>query len=114
MSVRPGIAATSLWRRGMAMALLAVAGCGNGVGGPAPDARAVSVSGNLTLKGAQPGAWWALTDDQGRVWKISGPTAEQVAAFQLAQNRRVTVQGQLEEKYLGFEQIRPLRINIAP
>ena len=101
-------------RRILAVTLLALAACGNGAGNPAPDTSAVSVSGNLTLKGAEPGAWWAVTDDQGHVWKISAPTPEQIAAFQRAQNQRVRIDGQREEKYLNFDQIRPRRIVVAP
>ncbi len=101
-------------RRVLAVTLLTLAGCGNGAGNPALDTADISVSGNLTLKGAEPGAWWAVTDDQGRVWKISSPTPDQIATFQRAQNHRVHVEGRREEKYLNFEQIRLLRITVAP
>ncbi len=101
-------------RRMLAVTLLALAACGNGAGKPPREVANVSISGNLTLKGAEPGAWWAVTDDQGHVWKISSPTPDQIATFQRAQNHRVSVEGRREEKYLNFEQIRPLRITTSP
>ena len=101
-------------RRILAVMLLALAACGNGAGNPGSPAPDVSVSGNLTLKGTEPGAWWAVTDDQGQVWKISAPTPDQIATFQQAQNHRVRVDGRREDKYLNFDQIRPLRIVVAP
>ncbi|MEO6320882.1 MAG: hypothetical protein ABIR56_09390 [Polaromonas sp.] len=104
----------SYLRRVLSVTLLALAACGNGAGNPGPDTPDVSVSGSLTLKGTEPGAWWAVTDDQGHVWKISAPTPDQITAFQQAQNRRVRVDGRREEKYLNFDQIRPLRIVVAP
>jgi hypothetical protein len=102
--------------------VLALTACGNGIANLGrEDAYAsanvsanVSVSGQLTLKGSQPGAWWAVTDDQGRVWKIASPTPEQVATFEKAQNRRISLEGRRQAKYLSFEQIQPSRIVIAP
>lgn len=101
-------------RRLPLVAVLALAACGNGPGTPGRSAADVSVSGNLTLKGAQPGAWWAVTDDQGHVWKITSPTPEQVATFEQAQNRRVRIEGHRQKKYLSFEQIEPSRVIVAP
>ena len=101
-------------RQLLAVMLLALAGCGNGAGNPTREMADVSVSGNLTLKGSQPGAWWAVTDDQGRVWKIASPTPEQVAIFQGAQNHRVSIEGRRQQKYLDFEQIQPARVVVAP
>ena len=98
----------------LVITLLALAACGNGAGNPARESAEVSVSGNLTLKGSQPGAWWAVTDDRGRVWKITAPTPDQVATFKGAQNRRVSIEGRRQEKYLDFEQIQPARVLVAP
>ena len=103
-------------RRMLVIALFALSACGYGAGNPPTknaDAR-ISISGNLTLKGAQPGAWWAVTDDQGRVWKITAPTPDQTAIFQQAQNHRVSIEGRQQEKYLNFEQIEPSRVTVAP
>lgn len=104
-------------RWGLALAMLAMwalSACVNGASDPVPNGADVSISGNLTLKGSEPGAWWAVTDDQGRVWKIISPTADQVAAFQSAQNHRVRIEGRRQEKYLNFEQIRLSRVTTLP
>jgi hypothetical protein len=101
--------------------VLALIACGNGVGNPGRDSADasvdvsanVNVSGHLTLKGSQPGAWWAVTDDQGRVWKIASPTPEQVETFQKAQNGRIRIEGRRQAKYLSFEQIQPSRIVVV-
>jgi hypothetical protein len=98
----------------LVVSLLALTACGNGAGKPGRDSADVSVSGHLTLKGAQPGAWWAVTDDQGRVWKITSPTPEQVATFQKAQNGRIRIEGRRQAKYLSFEQIQPSSVVVAP
>jgi hypothetical protein len=103
------------WLRcSLAVLVLTLSACGNGVGNPVGGSADVSVSGQLTLKGSQPGAWWAVTDDQGRVWKIASPTPEQVATFQKAQNGRVSIEGRRQAKYLSFEQIQPSTVVVAP
>lgn len=98
----------------LAVALLALGACVNGASDPVAGGASVSISGNLTLKGSEPGAWWAVTDDQGRIWKITSPTPDQVAMFQRAQNHRVSIEGRRQEKYLNFEQIRPSRVTTMP
>lgn len=98
----------------LAVTLIALTACGNGAGHLPRESADVSISGNLTLKGAEPGAWWAVTDDQGRVWKMASPTPDQIATFQKVQNHRVRVEGQREVKYLNFEQIRPVRVIAEP
>lgn len=103
-----------LMRWVLAVALLALAACVNSASEPPREIADVSISGNLTLKGSEPGTWWAVTDDQGRVWKIISPTPEQIALFQRAQNRRVSIVGSRQEKYLDFEQIRPSRVVTTP
>jgi hypothetical protein len=85
-------------------------GCVDGATGARPDDSQVTVSGNLTLKGSEPSAWWALTDSDGRVWKITSPTPEQIATFERSQNRRLKIEGQRQGRYLSFEQIQPLRV----
>jgi hypothetical protein len=89
-------------------------GCVEGATGAGPDNPEISVSGNLTLKGPQPGAWWALTDSEGRVWKITSPTPEQIATFERSQNRRIKIDGRRQGKYLSFDQIQPLRVTTTP
>ena len=103
-----------LMRWVLGVTLLALAACVNSASDPTRKSADVSISGNLTLKGSEPGAWWAVTDDQGRVWKITSPTPDQIATFQRAQNHRVSIEGRQQEKYLNFEQIRPSRVITAP
>lgn len=98
----------------LAVTLLALVACANSASEPPREIADLSISGNLTLKGAEPGAWWAVTDDQGRVWKITSPTPDQIAIFQRNQNHRVSIEGLRQEKYLAFDQIRPLRVIPAP
>lgn len=86
-------------------------GCADGATGALQDSSQVSVSGNLTLKGSEPGTWWAITDSEGRVWKITSPTPEQVATFERSQNRHLKIEGRRQGKYLSFEQIQPLRVS---
>lgn len=74
----------------------------------------INISGNLTLKGSEPGVWWALADDQGRIWKITSPTPEQLVIFEKAQNQRISLQGRQLGKYLNFEQIQPCHIITGP
>lgn len=104
----------SLPRWVLAAVLLALGACANGAGDPAPQPAEISISGHLTLKGSEPGAWWAVTDDAGRVWKIDAPTTDQIATFQGAQNHRVRIEGRRQGKYLSFEQIRPARVTPLP
>lgn len=79
-----------------------------------PPSVCVSLSGHLTLKGSEPGAWWALTDDRGQVWKIASPTPQQALILEQAQNQRVRVEALRLEKYLHFEQVQPCRIVVEP
>jgi hypothetical protein len=110
--------AVSCMRCSLLGLVLALSACGNGVGNPVRDSQDananISVSGQLTLKGSQPGAWWAVTDDQGQVWKIFSPTPEQVATLQKAQNGRVRIEGRRQAKYLSFEQIQASSIVVTP
>ncbi len=74
----------------------------------------ISIAGQLTLKGSPPGLWWALTDDEGRVWKITAPTPEQQIMLEAAQNQRLRMLGRRAGKYLSFEQIAPCHIVAEP
>lgn len=112
MSARP-FAGAALARGLLALGLLALAAsvghaC-EGTGLPA-----VRISGPLTLKGSEPGAWWAVTDDEGRIWKIASPPLELQAILEKIQNQRISVEGCQLEKELNFEQIEPYLITSAP
>jgi hypothetical protein len=76
--------------------------------------KVLIISGRLTLKDSEPGAWWAVTDDSEGVWKIASPTPEQVLSLEKAQNQRISVEGCQLEKDLNFEQIELLRIIAQP
>ncbi len=112
MSARP-FAGAAMVRGLLALGLLALAAsvghaC-EGTGLPA-----VRISGPLTLKGSEPGTWWAVTDDEGRIWKIASPPLELQAIFEKIQNQRISVEGCQLDKELDFEQIEPYLINSVP
>lgn len=112
MSARP-FAGAVLVRGALALGLLVLAASAGhaceGTGLPA-----VHISGPLTLKGSEPGTWWAVTDDEGRIWKIASPPPELEAIFEKIQNQRISVEGCQLEKELNFEQIEPYLINSVP
>lgn len=112
LSVGTGRARWLRWA--LAAGLLALAACVNDAGAPAPESIDVSISGQLTLKGPEPSIWWAVTDEEGRVWKISSPTPEQQAILEKAQNQQVSIEGRRLQKDLDFEQIAPVRITPTP
>jgi hypothetical protein len=53
----------------------------------------VHIVGLLTLKGAELGAWWAVTDDSGVVWRFEPTSADQSSQLRQWQNRRIAVDG---------------------
>ncbi|MDQ3058369.1 MAG: hypothetical protein M3R45_02430 [Pseudomonadota bacterium] len=116
MSARPsagaGMARLVCWA--LVAGVLTLAACVNDTRDVAPENAEVSISGQLTLKGSEPGVWWALTDDEGRVWKISSPTPQQLAILEKAQNRRISIEGVRLEKDLNFEQVQPSRVIPTP
>lgn len=68
----------------------------------APVGSPVQVSGLLTLKGPEVGAWWALADaSSGVVWRLESSSPEQSARWRQWQNRRVDVQGTSAGTYLS-------------
>ena len=112
MSARP-FAAAALVRGVLALGLLALAASvGHACEGTALPA--VRISGPLTLKGSEPGTWWAVTDDEGRIWKIASPPPELQAIFEKIQNQRINVEGCQLGKELDFEQIEPYLITSVP
>jgi predicted secreted Zn-dependent protease len=62
----------------------------------------VQVTGMLTLKGPEVGAWWALADaSSGVVWRLESSSPEQLARWRQWQNQRVEVQGTTNGTYLS-------------
>jgi hypothetical protein len=70
----------------------------------------VRVAGLLTRKGSEPGSWWAITDDAGKVWKIDHPPPALEQALQRRQNQRIAVDAAPRGMYLGFTQIAIVRL----
>ena len=112
MSARSFVGA-ALVRGVLALGLLALAGrVGHACEGTGQ--AAVNISGPLTLKGSEPATWWAVTDDEGRIWKIAAPPPDLQAVFQTIQNQRISVEGCQLEKELNFERIEPYLVTSAP
>jgi hypothetical protein len=100
-------------------ALATLTGCvaSSASGVPAPsspsagsaDQNSVRTVGLLTLKGPELGAWWALTETSGSVWRLE-PNAAQQEHFRQWQNRSVEVDGTPNGTFLST---RILRVNRA-
>jgi hypothetical protein len=67
---------------------------------------AVRVTGLLTLKGPELGAWWALTEASGVVWRLDMASADQFKQLRLWQNQQVEVEGVLNGTYLSTSRVR--------
>jgi hypothetical protein len=94
--------------------LLALGACVHSASDPTPTNSDINVTGRLTLKGSDPFAWWAVTDELGQVWKITSPTPEQVSLMARTQNQKVKVVGKPDGKYLSIPQVQPSRISVLP
>ena len=79
----------------------------------ASPSDAVRVVGLLSLKGAEPGAWWAVTDDRGAVTRLETAAAEKLADFRQWQNRRVEVNGMRLATMLGISRLKVERVQLA-
>ncbi len=77
-------------------------------------ARMRTVMGTLGLKGSDVNAWWALEDDQGRVWRLVTTTDEQRKLFDTMQHKRIEVTGKPLGKLLANEQLQVEKAAIAP
>jgi hypothetical protein len=113
MSARPWAGAVTVGRV-LAVSLLALAASVADACELTQEHPAVRISGLLTLKSSEPGTWWAVTDDEGRIWKIASPPPELKAIFEKIQNQRISVEGCQLEKELNFEQIEPYLITAVP
>ncbi len=108
---------THRWGMGVVLGLLALLVAGVGAcAGPTnvnpTVGSAISVSGHLTRKGSEPATWWAVTDDQGQVWRVKAPTAEQNTLLEKSQNKRIKLDGVVQEQFLNQRQINIQTINI--
>lgn len=59
----------------------------------ADETKTVTIVGTLTRKGPDMDSWWAVTGDDGAVWKLEPANANQAALFQQMQNSRIRVKG---------------------
>jgi hypothetical protein len=88
-----------------------MAGCEGLPGGRAASASnaakgtSVHAAGLLTLKGPEIGAWWALTDGSGVVWRLESSSPEQLAQWRQWQNSRIEVQGVTDGAYLAITRL---------
>jgi transcriptional regulator GlxA family with amidase domain len=92
-----------------------MAGCEGLPGGNSASASttakgaSVQATGLLTLKGPEMGAWWALTDASGVVWRLESSNPEQVAQWRQWQNRRIQVQGVTDGAYLATTRLQVMK-----
>jgi hypothetical protein len=73
-----------------------------------------TVAGTLGLKGSDLNAWWALEDDQGRVWRLVTKSDEQRKQFDTMQHKRIEVTGKPLGKLLANEQLQVEKAALAP
>ncbi len=76
--------------------------------------KSVRVAGVLTLKGPELGAWWALTDASGAVWRLDSSNPEQLAQFRQWQNQRIEVDAVSNGAYLSTLCIRVTKAQLKP
>lgn len=60
----------------------------------------IAVSGELTLKGSEYNAWFALRDDNGKLWRLESDDSRVLQQLRGWQNRRVRVLAQVLPKTL--------------
>ena len=86
--------------------LLALGACAAAEKNPASnDPKQVVVSGLLTLKGSEPGTWYAITDSAGEIWECVGLTAELRSKMAKLQNQKVRATGADQGRQI-FRQLR--------
>lgn len=78
------------------------------------DQNAVRLVGLLTLKGPELGAWWALTDASGVVWRLDTANPEQFEQLRSWQNRRVEVEGVPNGMYLSTSRLKVSKAQLKP
>lgn len=100
-------------RRVLAVGLLALAASVSQSCELTQESPGVRVSGQLTLKSSEPGSWWAVTDDEGRIWKIASPPEDLLLILDTIQNQRIIMEGCQLAKELNFEQIEPYLLTLA-
>lgn len=72
-----------------------------------------TIVGTLSMKGSEFNAWWALADDQGRVWRLVAKGDEQQKLLGTMQHKRVEVTGKPMGKMLANEQLQIEKMTLA-
>jgi hypothetical protein len=76
------------------------------------ETKAVTIVGTLTRKGPDIDSWWAVTSDDGAVWKLEPANANQATLFQRMQNSRTRVKGVTAGYILVFPILRVEQIEL--
>jgi hypothetical protein len=77
------------------------------------ETKAVTIVGTLTRKGPDIDSWWAVTGDDGVVWKLEPANANQAALFQQMQNSRTRVKGVAAGFMLSFPILKVEQIELV-
>jgi hypothetical protein len=80
----------------------------------APAGQSVLHAGLLTLKGPELGAWWALTDASGTVWRLDTTGAAQFEQLRPWQNQRIEVEGVPNGTYLSTPRLMLDKARLKP
>lgn len=70
------------------------------------------LSGELTLKGSEFNAWFALRDDDGRVWRLESDDEKLRQQMRDWQNRRVKVLATPMPKLLATDRVKLISISL--
>ncbi|MBI3286365.1 MAG: hypothetical protein HYZ65_16165 [Burkholderiales bacterium] len=60
---------------------------------PVSSQAPIELGGELTLKGSEYNAWFALRDDKGKLWRLESDDGKLLQQLRAWQNRRVKVVG---------------------
>ena len=72
----------------------------------------LTISGMLTLKGSDANLWLALSDVNGKVWRLESDDKNRLVQLREWQNRRVKVQGTKLTPFLNIDRLQIDRINL--
>jgi hypothetical protein len=76
------------------------------------ETKPVTIVGVLTRKGPDIDSWWAVTSEEGVVWKLEPADTNQAALFQRMKNSRTHVQGVTAGYMLAFPILRVEQIEL--
>ena len=75
-------------------------------------AEKLTISGMLTLKGSDANMWLALSDANGKVWRLESDDKNRLVQLCEWQNRSVKVQGTRLTPFLNIDRLQIDRINL--